>query len=117
MTIQIKRYTRHPLFVDAVQVTARNMSEVAEWCGGVIETDRNAKAYVKVDVIKPTTARQGQAYVGEYVLKTDSGIKVYGAKAFQKTFLEASEDVGIVTNQQNPEEKPLSNIFMEPTAA
>jgi len=108
MAIRVKRYARHPLFVNAIQVTARNMAEVAEWCGGMIESDRNAKAYIKVDVIKPTNPRQGQAYVGEYILKTDTGIKVYGVKAFEKTFLEASE---------TPEEKLLTEIFSDSAAA
>lgn len=120
MNIQPKRYARHPLFVQAIQVSAQNMAAVAEWCGGKIETDRNAKAYIKVDVIKPTMSRQGQAYVGEYVLKTDSGNTVYGAKAFGKVFFEAPEaadSVEIVINQQTPAEKLLTDIFVEPTAA
>lgn len=91
-TLIPRRYMRNPLYVHAEQVSASNMATLAEWCGGTIQSDAKAKAFIKVNVLRPTQVRQGQAYVGDWILKTESGYKVYGDKAFQKDFVEAPEE-------------------------
>ena len=112
MTLKIENYTRKPFPVEAVQVTEENLNEVAKWCGGDIHTStktlRNAageetskikRPFIKVDVHRPLNDRQTKAFVGDWVLKSESGFKVYTLKAFdnsfQKKFVgESSETVG-----------------------
>lgn len=91
------RYVRNPLFVDAVQVTEENFSEVARWCFGDIcnsdesQVDRSAgvdpnKQYIHVRVHNPKNPRQTKAYVGDWILYTERGYKVYTTKAFTANF-------------------------------
>ncbi len=112
MTLKIEHYTRKPFPVEAVQVTEENLNEVAEWCGGDIhastktlrndageETSKIKLPFIKVDVHRPLNDRQTKAFVGDWVLKSESGFKVYTLKAFdnsfQKKFVgESSESVG-----------------------
>lgn len=89
MTLEIKRYTHIPLTVEAVQITSENMAAVAEWCGGTIQTDGVRKEYIRVAVLKPLNERQTCGYVGDWVLKTDIGLKIYLNRAFRRAFVEA----------------------------
>lgn len=89
MTINTQKFVRKPFFVEAVQVTKENFSELAEWCQGKIETDRESggsKKYIKVRVTYPKHPKQTRAYVGDWILYTDSGYKVYTNHAFEKSF-------------------------------
>ncbi len=85
MNLQIARYVRKPLYVNAVQVTEENMQAVAKWCKGQHIHGVNAQ-YVKVRVHRATNERQKQAHVGDWVLKFGTGFKVYEPDAFVKDF-------------------------------
>lgn len=90
-TITAKKYVRKPLFVDAVQVTEKNFKELAKWCQGDIQTD-GTQEYIRVRVHTPKSARQTQAFVGDWVLYTDRGYKVYSNKAFNENFTPEEEE-------------------------
>lgn len=96
MTLDIQRYTHVPLFVQAVRVTDENMDEVAEWCDGIIcaveEDGKPPVDYIKVATIRPIRERQTQAFAGDWVLKTETGVKTYNNKAFNKSFIPAPEE-------------------------
>lgn len=82
-------FIRKPLRVDAVQVTADNLYDVAKWCAGEVHSNQtNSLPYkfIKVDVLNPTSAKQQEANIGDWVLKSDKGYKVYTAKAFERGF-------------------------------
>lgn len=100
----ITTFAKKAFYVDAVQVDATNMYEVAVWCKGELldytwnnrhlphndkDPDRHDK-YVKVNVIMPShgraNPRNGMAFVGDWVVKSTTGWKVYGDKAFKNTF-------------------------------
>lgn len=92
-----EKYIRKPLIVDAVQVTEENFATVLRWCMGQVcnndETpvDKGAdldptKQYVHVRVHNPKNSRQTKAYVGDWILYTERGYKVYTTKAFQQNF-------------------------------
>jgi len=95
MSLDINRYTHVALYVEAVQVTAANLAEVAAWAGGTVQTDPEKQEYIKVATIRPLRDRQTQAYVGDWVLKTAVGLKVYTNKAFHRGFIAAPEDVKV----------------------
>lgn len=99
--IETVKYVRNPLYVDAVQVTVENFEEISLWCQGTISRmdgqplhreDDNAlviepsKMCINVRVHSPKSIRQTQAQVGDWLLYTDRGYKVYTPQAFEATF-------------------------------
>jgi hypothetical protein len=92
-----RKYVRKPLYVDAVQVTEENFSDIARWCfgeiGNIDETpvDKSkdaepTKQYIHVRVHNPKNSRQTRAFVGDWILYTERGYKVYTTKAFTANF-------------------------------
>src|SRR3954462_3793369 len=98
------KYVRKPLYVDAVQVTEQNFVTIARWCfgeiGNIDETpvDKSAEAqpskqYIHVRVHNPKNPRQTKAFVGDWILYTERGYKVYTEKAFFASFEQVDSDV------------------------
>ena len=93
MILDVKRFMHVPLYVQAVQVTVDNMADVANWCEGiVVATPPHGLPCVKVATVRPLHPRQTQAYVGDWVLKTDVGLKCYTPKAFERGFCPVPKD-------------------------
>jgi hypothetical protein len=96
MPINAQKYIRKPLYVDAVRVTNANFNEIAAWCQGEILRDDEVlqdadgqgtgKKYIKVRVHNPINPRQMKAFVGDWLLYTERGYKVYTNKAFHTAF-------------------------------
>lgn len=84
--IDTQKYIKKPLYVDAVQVTEDNFDEIAAWCQGEIQETAGSKKYIKVRVHNPKIIRQTQAFVGDWLLYTERGYKVYTNKAFYASF-------------------------------
>lgn len=95
MTLQFETYVRKPFPVKAIQVTPENMHEVAEWADGEIknlgEHDGRWGPFIEIEVINPVRPRQSQAFVGDWVLQTETGFKIYTRSAFAKNF-DSAED-------------------------
>jgi len=86
-TMQTVMYTRKPLTVEAVQVTDENLYEVAQWSGGDVNTNpHTGKKHIQVAVLHPLHQKQSRASVGDWVLKSSQGFKIYADTAFQKGF-------------------------------
>jgi len=97
--IQTTTYVRKPLYVEAVQVTPENFNEIALWCQGDIQeiTERGRTfQFIAVRVTNPMNPRQGQARVGDWILTSERGYKVYTPKAFEKAFDPATGTTGAV---------------------
>lgn len=107
------RYIRKSFGVDAVQVTEANFAEVAAWCGGFPMNDGTRK-YIQVDVKHPINPRQTRAYVGDWVLSSDKGYKVFTDSAFKKQFVpdttEAEDEFGLDTEGEEAVGR-LLNVF------
>lgn len=92
-----KTYIRKPFPVQAERVTNQNMNQVALWCGGELkglgEHDGRWGPFIEVDVVNPDAnkPRQSQAFVGDWVLKSDKGFKVYTNRSFEKSFDSAAD--------------------------
>jgi hypothetical protein len=91
-------YMRRPFYVDAVQVTSKNMPEVCRWANGRIRVTKQEPTvrYIYVHVRAPMTKKQTQAFVGDWVLRQVSAdgvvsFKIYGDDAFAKSFVEVQE--------------------------
>jgi hypothetical protein len=92
--LDIQPYSNIPRVVDAVQVTSENLSEVEKWCNGEIRTTLDEKGdfikYIRVNVKRPRYPRQTQAFVGDWVLKSEKdSLKVYTPSGFVNSFVPA----------------------------
>jgi hypothetical protein len=91
------KFARKPFYVDAIQVTKENLEEVAKWCRGKIETTDNGATFILIDVHRPLSPRQTQAFLGDWILQAGSGFKIYTPKAFEKSFEKVT---GTLTKKQ-----------------
>lgn len=88
--MNVQQFTRKSFPVEAVQVTATNMEEIATWCNGDIRTEEGVR-YIKVRVHQPINERQTKAFVNDWVLYAGKGYKVYKDAAFSKSFERGGE--------------------------
>lgn len=92
MGITTTQYVKKPLYVNAARITRQNFSEVVTWCDGKVQTERAdhpenpGKKYIKLQTHNPINTRQTKAFVGDWILQTDRGFKVYTHKAFLESF-------------------------------
>lgn len=91
MSILTTTYIRNPLYVEAVQVTEENFFELAIWCQGEIINSlapggKQHERYIQVRVTNPMNPRQAQARIGDWILTSDRGYKIYTPKAFANSF-------------------------------
>ena len=99
MGVTTTQYTRKPLHVAAVRITSDNFEAIADWCQGEIQTEgadytpgsAPGKQYIHVRVHNPKNTRQTKAFVGDWLLYTERGYKIYTHKAFQAAFDETNE--------------------------
>lgn len=99
--IQTKTYVRKPLYVEAIQITHDNFVDVAQWCQGEIRDNDQEdlidptsepsvtlaeNCHIRIRVHNPKNMRQTKGFVGDWVLYTERGYKVYTAKAFKASF-------------------------------
>lgn len=95
MSITTNTYVRKPIYVDAVQVTEENFDTIAGWCGGEIKETMSLRnrpvRFIHVPVTRPQTERQEQARVGDWILTSERGYKVYTPKAFTVAFDKVNE--------------------------
>lgn len=103
--LAVVKYARKPFYIDAVQVTEDNISDVAKWASADVRTDNDtaAKKYIKVRVLRPLKERQTKAYVGDWVLYAGTGFKVYTTTAFASNF--EISDQPAVLSQETPATK------------
>lgn len=86
-------YNRNPLQVEAVQVTEENLYEVAQWCGGDVNTNaQTGLKYIKVDVLHPHDAKHTRANVMNWILKSEMGYKIYSDTAFKNGYTAEETD-------------------------
>lgn len=92
--VKTAKFVRVPFEVEAVQVTAENIEEVAAWCNGTVERlgeDGKDDRYIHVRVHYPISPRQTKAFIGDWVLYSKNGFKCYNPVAFKKNFVLADE--------------------------
>lgn len=103
--METKRYTRKSFDVDAIQVTAENIEEVARWCMGEVRFQERLpvdggttpvnRPYIAVRVFHPKNPRQTQAFIGDWVLYAGTGYKVYTPKAFEQSFIPSPQPLNL----------------------
>lgn len=97
-----EKYIRKPFPVEAVQVTAENINDVALWCKGNIEWTKPASAsagvtgqrrFIRVPVFQPKSEHQTFAFESSWVLRAGQGFKVYTHRTFMKDFEKVPDDL------------------------
>ena len=83
-----QKFMRKPFFVEAIQVTAENLYAVAAWAKGKVEQDGNI-TFIRAEVLRPLNDRQTKAFVGDWILHSDTGFKIYTASAFSRCFVDS----------------------------
>lgn len=108
--METQQYVSKISMVDAIQITAENMEEVAKWCGGVIE-EREFKSrnnhvtvnkLIKVQVTRAMNRRQTEGHIGDYILLRGGDFKVYTEKAFYSSYTDDLESIPL-TALKTPE--------------
>ena len=107
MGVDTEKYIRKPLYVDAVRVTAQNFNDCVEWSMGEMELEErpggDMRKFIKVRVHNPKNPRQTKAFIGDWLLYTDRGFKVYTNKAFRQAFDLVTEDNAQLSHPETPE--------------
>jgi hypothetical protein len=100
MALKVEKYVRKPFAVDAVEVTEKNIYEVAKWCGGRVRRnpqrwgEHAGQKFIRVNVPNALSERQTMAYPGDWILSSNTGkngFKVYTPKAFENSFQKQAE--------------------------
>lgn len=98
----VENYNRHVFAVEAVQVTADNMQEIADWANGYVLTgmkllvDNHPKQLTK-DCVLITIGdgehmKESKAYVGDWVLMSEDGwLAQYTDKEFREQYSKQSD--------------------------
>lgn len=85
-------FVRKPFTVEAVEITAENMAELAQFIG-VIETEEDGTPFIKVDHSKVPT-KVYRVFVGYWMTKMTYGkttqIRCYSPKIFRQQFVEST---------------------------
>jgi len=100
--VQTVQYVRKPLYVEAVQVTNDNFLDVVEWAQGLVGVQGSepgteqkpaegvdldpSQHYIRIRVHQPQSPSQTKAFVGDWILYTDKGYKIYKDRAFKANF-------------------------------
>lgn len=94
--IETTRYIKKALYVEAVRITKDNLEDIADWCQGEIQQDevpgKGTKKFIRVRVHNPKNSRQTKAHIGDWLLYTDRGYKIYTNRAFCQSFDQAPEE-------------------------
>lgn len=116
-TVVTTKYVRKPLYVEAIQVTNENFLDIVEWANALVGTQGSepgtevrpadgmeidpSKHYIRIRVHNPQSSKQTKAYVGDWILYTEMGYKIYTDRAFTGNFdpVEEAKDF----RQETPE--------------
>lgn len=120
--VSTTKYVRKPLYVDAVQVTNENFLDVVNWCQALVGAQGSepgteirpaegaeldpSKHYIRIRVHNPQSQRQTKAFVGDWILYTEMGYKIYTDRAFKGNFDEASPGTIENVDESPAEEAP-----------
>lgn len=85
-----KEYVRKPFVVQAIEITAENIEELAAHIGTISEKADGTK-YIQVDRLRiPNIER---VYIGFYMTKMGRNIRCYSNRAFTMQFIENDDAI------------------------
>jgi hypothetical protein len=115
-SVNTSQYIRKPLYVAAVKITANNFDEIAAWCQGEIQQEEMpekgmTKKFIRVRIHNPKNPRQTKAFIGDWLLSTERGYKVYTNKAFHASFDSVSSNGEALLAENGEANGGLLEIF------
>jgi len=84
--MEIKTARRKSFDVEYVEITKDNLNEVSVWCGGEVDLSDPENPFIRIKDKNAMNARQTKAFVGDYVLKSQSSFKAFSKKSFKRSF-------------------------------
>lgn len=88
VSLDLQQFVHKPFQVQAIRVTEENLQTVETWCGGNIQTHpKTGNKFIKVAIYRPISMRQTMAFVGDWILQSPTGFRVYPDVAFHKHFV------------------------------
>lgn len=90
---ELRSFCRKTFSVQAVRITASNIRQLAEWCGGEYKTPENAAPYIVVP--RGHAGNTVRGYIGDWVTRLSSAnnYHVYKDHVFKEAFKEVPGDV------------------------
>jgi hypothetical protein len=88
--MEFTTFVRKPFVVEAVEVTAENIAEVAKYVGDLREKEDGTQ-YILVDRrLVPNVLR---VYLGFYMTKMGENVRCYSRKIFREQFVEKDDSI------------------------
>lgn len=88
-----QKYTRRPFEVEAVQVTPKNVEQVAEWCGGTVTLADyklmggiHKMGAVLLPKQGPRNNKTHTVLIGQWITKHNASFRSWSKDAFENTF-------------------------------
>lgn len=79
MTFTTFTAVRIPFEVEAVEITADNMEEIADWVHGIVtRQDHGGRPYIKL--------KAGRGYAGDFACNRHGNFRLYTKRAFEESF-------------------------------
>src|SRR5580765_1281100 len=88
--MEFTTFVRKPFVVEAVEITAENINEVAKYIGDVREREDGTQ-YILVD--RRLVPNVFKVYPGLFMTKMGENIRCYSRKIFKEQFMEEDESI------------------------
>jgi hypothetical protein len=88
--MEFTTYVRKPFIVQAVEITAENITEVAKYIGDVREREDGTK-YILVD--ERLVPNVGRVYPGFFMTKIGENVHCYSRRIFREQFVKEDENI------------------------
>jgi hypothetical protein len=88
--MEFTTFVRKPFVVQAVEVTAENINEVAKYIGDVREREDGTQ-YILVD--RRLVPNVFKVYPGFFMTKMGENVRCYSRKIFREQFVEEDESI------------------------
>ena len=100
-------FVRKPFVVEAIEITAENLNDIAEMVG-TIRTTVDDKVYIQVDRrLIPNVFR---VYPGFWLTRMGDNVRCYSAKVFKEQFTEVTDEIKSWVDFINVDEEPSQDI-------
>jgi len=113
--MEFSQYVRRPFKVDAIEITADNIDEIADLgLGEVRESEKDGKPYISLNRrVVPNVAR---AYLGWWITKMDDNYRCYSPKAFKAQYLPQETVARAAHKDESPAEPVVARENTEADA-
>lgn len=116
--MELKNYIRKPFTVEAIEITAENIEEVASFVGEVRVKD--GVPFIAIN--RRLVPNINRANIGWYFTKLGDNYRCYSAKVFTEQFIEHEPGTGYFFDEATEDDEPAvqhtagaHNVFSEST--